>query len=280
MPSVETIIDHLRLFRPNRHSALGDGWEVIASESKLDIDSSRLDAFHRVCPGWRDLDHLPPTYPQLAAASAHLKLLGTKGFPFHPMGLVHVTNEIEQKRPIHRDESLHVMTSVGPGGAHEKGRLIEVLTEIRSTSGEIPWRSRATALKMESARPSIRPSPKEKPLSDTWRDSITTRVDLGENLGRLYGDVAGDLNPIHQRAWLAKPFGFSRHIIHGTWTLAWALHPIVSGHSHYRLEAHFRRPVPLPSSLHATTRPTDDGQEVRVWQKSLWKPALEINLAF
>ena len=162
---------------------------------------------------------------------------------------------------------------------HPKGRMIEVLTELKTASGEIPWTSRATALKMSTNQPrSKSQAPQED--RDGWRDSETIRYDLPEDLGRRYGKVAGDLNPIHQRAWLAKPFGFSRHIIHGTWTLAWALHPVLSGQSSYKLEARFKRPVPLPSALHSTRRNTAQGHELRVWSTSLWKPALEINVAF
>ena len=279
MPSVETIIDHLRLFRPDRASTPGSEWSIISSESMLPLDGHRLDAFHRVCPGWKDHEHLPPTYPQLAAASLHLKLLGTQDFPFHPMGLVHVTNNIEQFRPIHRHEELQVTASVGPGGSHDKGRLIEVCTELRAPNGEVPWKSTATALKMANHQPSNKAS-QGLPAKGDWRDSETLRVDLPESLGRDYGKVAGDLNPIHQRAWLAKPFGFSRHIIHGTWTLAWAIHPVLSHASTFKLEARFKRPVPLPSAIHSTLRPTENGKELRVWSKSLWKPALEINVRF
>ena len=279
MPSVQTVIDHLRLFRPSRLNAPNNEWPTLSATAALPIEAARLDAFHRVCPGWHDLEHLPPTYPQLAAAAVHLGLLGTHGFPFHPMGLVHVTNEIEQFRPIHRTEALTFTASVGPGGMHPKGRMIEVLTELKTANGEIPWTSRATALKMSTNQPRSKP---QEPQEDRagWRDSETIRCNLQEDLGRRYGKVAGDLNPIHQRAWLAKPFGFSRHIIHGTWTLAWALHPILSWKSSYKLEARFKRPVPLPSALHSTRRNTAKGHELRVWSTSLWKPALEINVAF
>ena len=161
----------------------------------------------------------------------------------------------------------------------QKGRMIEVLTELKTASGEIPWTSRATALKMSTNQPRSKSQAPEEDRAG-WRDSETIRYDLSEDLGRRYGKVAGDLNPIHQRAWLAKPFGFSRHIIHGTWTLAWALHPILSSQSSYKLEARFKRPVPLPSALHSTRRDTAQGHELRVWSTSLWKPALEINVAF
>ena len=279
MPSVQTVIDHLRLFRPNRIHAPDNEWQTLSATADLPIEQARLDAFHRVCPGWSDVAHLPPTYPQLAAAAVHLGLLGTHGFPFHPMGLVHVTNKIEQFRPIHRSETLQFIASVGPGGQHPKGRMIEVLTELRTAKGETPWRSRATALKMSANAPRSK-SQQVQEDRDGWRKSDTVRIDLPEDLGRRYGKVAGDLNPIHQRAWLAKPFGFARHIIHGTWTLAWALHPVLSNQSSYKLEARFKRPVPLPSSLHATSREFQDGREIRVWSESLWKSALEINVAF
>jgi acyl dehydratase len=71
-----------------------------------------------------------------------------------------------------------------------------------------------------------------------------------ESCGRRYAAIAGDLNPIHQHALLARPFGFKRAIVHGTWTLARAL--AIAGlprSAAFNLNARFRRPVSLPSDV-------------------------------
>ncbi|NEA19599.1 MaoC/PaaZ C-terminal domain-containing protein, partial [Streptomyces halstedii] len=43
---------------------------------------------------------------------------------------------------------------------------------------------------------------------------------LPGDLGRRYGAVSGDRNPIHLHPLTARLFGFPRHIAHGMWTVA------------------------------------------------------------
>ncbi len=72
-------------------------------------------------------------------------------------------------------------------------------------------------------------------------------------MGRRYAAVAGDRNPIHQHALLARPFGFPRAIVHGTWTAARALaaFPELLPSRPRRIDVRFRAPVPLPSTVEA-----------------------------
>ena len=116
--------------------------------------------------------------------------------------------------------------------------MIEVLTELKTASGEIPWTSRATALKMSTNQPRSK-SQEAQEDRDGWRDSETIRFDLPEDLGRRYGKVAGDLNPIHQRAWLAKPSDFRATSFTGPGP-CWALTQFCQG-------------SPLISSKHASS---------------------------
>ncbi len=46
---------------------------------------------------------------------------------------------------------------------------------------------------------------------------------LAGDLGRRYGAVSGDRNPIHLYPLTAKAFGFPTNIAHGMWTLARSL---------------------------------------------------------
>jgi acyl dehydratase len=76
-------------------------------------------------------------------------------------------------------------------------------------------------------------------------------VRVAEDTGRRYARIAGDLNPIHQRAWMARPFGFRTAIVHGTWTVARALAECADDLPAWPrvVAVRFRKPVPLPSSV-------------------------------
>src|SRR5690554_7229690 len=57
-------------------------------------------------------------------------------------------------------------------------------------------------------------APQVEPASDTIQWSVA------DNIGRRYGAVSGDRNPIHLYPLTAKLFGFKRQIAHGMWSKA------------------------------------------------------------
>ena len=73
------------------------------------------------------------------------------------------------------------------------------------------------------------------------------------DLGRRYGWVSGDLNPIHVHPLSARLFGFRRAIAHGMWTKARclaALGPQLGGRGQgYTVEVVFRKPILLPATV-------------------------------
>ena len=96
-----------------------------------------------------------------------------------------------------------------------------------------------------------------------WRR--VAELALPASLGRRYAAIAGDLNPIHQHAWLARPFGFPRAIVHGTWTLARAL--AAAGWPRadaWEADARFRKPVLLPSTVRVETMHAAGARALRV----------------
>ena len=79
-------------------------------------------------------------------------------------------------------------------------------------------------------------------MSATWR--------LPGDLGRRYGPVSGDLNPIHIHPLSARLFGFSSAIAHGMWTKARclaALDPRLP--AAFTVEVEFRKPILLPATV-------------------------------
>ncbi|MEV4339612.1 MaoC/PaaZ C-terminal domain-containing protein [Streptomyces sp. NPDC049590] len=84
--------------------------------------------------------------------------------------------------------------------------------------------------------PSLPPLP---PVAE-WR--------LGADVGRRYGAVSGDRNPIHLYPLTARLFGFPRPVAHGMWTLARCL-AAHGGPAATVVRARFRAPVPLPGTV-------------------------------
>jgi len=198
---------------------------------------------------------LPPLVLQLAAAPLHLEILGDRRFPFRAMGLVHVGQRVDQVCGVLPGSVLQLDACTGRVWPARSGMHLELVTEARH-EGRLVWRSITTALARQrhpqafaTAMPAALDAPSSVP-----RDGVDwLRVELvraPEDLGRRYASVAGDWNPIHQRAWLARRFGFERAIVHGTWTLARAM--VAAGwpglHA-FSLSAQFRKPVMLPSSV-------------------------------
>lgn len=263
MPSLANLLLHARLFRPDRHARPDDNTATLGAplhEARTHrVDGTHLNAFRCLVPGWPHDYLLPPSYPQVVAADLHLRMLGDRRFPFQPMGLVHVSNRIDYLAPLHVDADYQLSATLASGGAHRQGVLVQIDTKLHQDT-RLLWQSRIVALKRMRG----------KTLQDPQQSSFATAIDtfprdrylLPADLGRRYARVAGDLNPIHQRPWLSRPFGFPRPIIHGMWTLAWATQPWLAEHPEQpqTVHAEFRRPIALPSTVQAHGQRDSDGQ--------------------
>jgi acyl dehydratase len=88
---------------------------------------------------------------------------------------------------------------------------------------------------------------------------------LGD-LGRRYGAVSGDLNPIHVHPLTARLFGFPSAIAHGMWTLARCLAALGPGGGAtagtggpVTIEVAFRKPIALPATVQFAEARSADG---------------------
>lgn len=122
------------------------------------------------------------------------------------------------------------------------------MTEV-SAAGETVWTETSTMLRRGkgSKKPSapgleIPTLDPGTPASATWK--------LPADLGRRYGAVSGDRNPIHMHALTAKPLGFHSAIAHGMWTAARALAQIESRlPDSFTAGVRFRKPIFLPARV-------------------------------
>jgi acyl dehydratase len=209
----------------------------------VSVDRDHLARYDRVC-GFSVRDSLPATYPHILAFPLQLSLMTDPGFPFPAIGLVHIYNRITQHRPIKATETLSLRVSATPIEPHPRGRQFSLRSEAR-VGDELVWEETSTNLRRgtsdDGKAPEV-PSAEDLPAVATWS--------LPADLGRRYGSVSGDLNPIHMHPLSAKLFGFSSAIAHGMWTKARclaALEPRLP--AAFAVEAAFRRPILLPAKV-------------------------------
>jgi len=239
---------------PGIKHAKGSAPDLVLERHGVSTDRAHLDAYNDVC-GFPRADVLPATYPHLAAFGLHMTLMTDTSFPFAPMGLVHLRNRITQHRPIGLDEALDVSVRAADLRPHAKGSLIDILTTV-SVEGQSVWDETMTLFSRHKGGGD---ETSAAPLTGVEAPSGVVHWKLAGDLGRRYGSISGDRNPIHLYPVTAKAFGFPTNIAHGMWTLARSLAAV-----HNKLpaafinEAEFRKPILLPTTV-VFGSATDDG---------------------
>ncbi|MFF8440769.1 MaoC family dehydratase [Streptomyces californicus] len=226
-----------------------------------------LAAYGRIC-GFTESGALPLTYPHVLAFPDTMRLMTGRAFPLPVLGLVHTWIEIAPHRPVEPTEPLELTVYAQELNPHRRGTEVTMTTEAR-VAGELVWESRSGYLSRHAPRrpepdrastPSAagaganlpaptastagRPSaasPEELPARAEWS--------LPGDLGRRYGAVSRDRNPIHLYPLTARLFGFPRAIAHGMWTAARCLAETRDPAAVRTVRIDFRAPVLLPATV-------------------------------
>ncbi len=218
-------------------------------------------AYADVC-GVDTHDPLPMLYPHVLAFGLSMRLMTRSDFPFPLPGLVQIRNVAARSRPVGLVEPLDIAVHAEGPRPHPKGRVIDVVTDIR-TRGEHVWAERSTYLRRGSGAAS-NSRPEGPNLADEAGDwPVVDQWTAQSNIGRRYASVSGDRNPIHLSPLTARMFGFRTAIAHGMWTAGRAL----SALEHRIPDAcvvtvDFHAPVRLPSQLALVGEP--DGSRFAV----------------
>jgi acyl dehydratase len=219
--------------------------DLVLERRAVGTDPKHLAAYNEVCEFGRG-DTLPATYPHMAAFALHMTLMTDTSFPFAPVGLVHLRNRITQHRPIGVDETFDISVTGADLRPHPKGRLIDLLTTA-SIGGDVVWEE-VTTLFSRGRGSGEETSP--APLAGVEAPEGVVHWKLPGDLGRRYGAVSGDRNPIHLYPITAKAFGFPRNIAHGMWTKARALGALQNKLPEtFTIDVEFKKPIFLPSTV-------------------------------
>jgi acyl dehydratase len=243
-------------FVPGGGGEIPDGLEL--ELAGVSAEPQDVAAYAKVC-GFALRDALPPTYPHMLAFPLHMAVMSDGRFPFGAVGLVHVENQIAQKRPIGIDEEMTIRVRPTKLQPHPKGRTFSLQTEVL-VGDEVVWESVSTMLRRgkpngeaSKSEKGFEPLPAETPASAEWK--------LDGGLGRRYGGVSGDRNPIHMHSLTAKPLGFPSAIAHGMWTKARALAQLQSRlPDSFEVEVRFRKPILLPARVEFAGQ--DQGKDI------------------
>lgn len=229
--------------------------DLLLERRGVTTDLAHLETYREVCAFPR-ADQLPVTYPHMAAFGLHLALMTDTSFPFAPMGLVHLRNRITQHRPIARGETFDIAVRATGLRPHPKGRLIDVVTTV-TVGEETVWDETTTHL----SRGRGGAAETSTPVLDTVKAPRgVVHWHLAGDLGRRYGAVSGDRNPIHLYPLTAKPFGFPTNIAHGMWTKARCLAALQNQLPEtFTVDVEFKKPVLLPTTVVFGSETSDAG---------------------
>ncbi|MGC5535666.1 MaoC family dehydratase [Streptomyces sp. SR-10] len=251
-----------------------------------------LAAYGRIC-GFTESGPLPLTYPHVLAFPLTMRLMTGHAFPLPVLGLVHTWIEITPHRAVTSAEPLELTVYAEKLTPHRRGTEVTMVTETR-VGGELVWESRsgylsrhrqatpdgttpdgtasdgttptgtapdratperATAARGVGPATTVPPAAGGLPARTEWR--------LPGDLGRRYGAVSGDRNPIHLHPLTARLFGFPRAIAHGMWTVARCLAEAGDPSSIRSVRAGFRAPVLLPATVTYAADATGNAFELR-----------------
>ena len=219
--------------------------------------------YHQVVGWGLESDIVHPCYLHSLAFPLHIKLLLLSEFPFPLMGLVHVSNQINQVRPINKGETLAATCCFGSLELHPKGWLFSIKVEFYCGS-ELVWQSISTNLFRTKHGYDVGSTTKSSMV--TFTEPINKTWQLRANLGRRYAKVSGDFNPIHLTKWTAKLFGFKQHIIHGMWTKSYCvsalqkINPKLFSQA-FEFNTTFKQPLYLPSQVNMAVQPSADDEQ-------------------
>ena len=276
-PSVWSAYPKILLSRKPR--LVPEGGQVPRIEARLAsvaIDRRHLARYAELC-GATNGNTLPVAYPHVLAMPLHLAILGSAAFPVRLFGLVHVRNRIAMRRPLLVDEPGAILSWIEEHRETVRGQEFDLQTEY-IVAGETQWDETCTFIARKrqvsgDRRPAM---PGEDSATTAPPGLVASSFRAPSGLGRRYGWISGDVNPIHMSDISARAFGFPRAIAHGMWSLARSAAEFgpESFAGSCEFEVSFKLPILLPSAVVLQRWPVDGGSEFALCDANLGKPYL------
>lgn len=267
-PSLATLYPKALLSGLRRKGGGGELPDTTYTLGGVAVDPEHVAAYNRVC-GFRLTDELPVTYPHMLAFPLQIKLMTGGDFPFPLLGSVHLANKITQTTPLRLGDRLDLRVHARDLREHPRGKQFDVISEVL-IGGDVVWTDVSTYLSRGGGSGEREPNERGKLPEPTaiWR--------VPDDIGRRYGEVSGDRNPIHLHKLTARMFGYPKAIAHGMWTKARCL-AALEGRlpESYTVDVRFKLPVLLPAKVAFAAERDGDGWRFDLFNPRKAKPHLE-----
>ncbi|WP_408895558.1 MaoC family dehydratase [Nocardioides sp. R1-1] len=230
--------------------------DLVLERNDVVVERAAVDRYAAVC-GFPVRDVAPVPYLHMLAFPLHMQLMTDAAFPFPAIGSVHLENTIVQHRPVAIGERVSLSLRADNLRASTKGRAWDM--NVTGTVGdEVVWESVSTYLRVgKGDREQGDPG-----MSLTAIEAKGPVWSLPDNLGRTYGAVSGDRNPIHLYPLTAKALGFPRHIAHGMWSKARCIAALENRlPDAVKVEVAFKKPIFLPGKAQFGAERTASGYD-------------------
>ncbi len=180
--------------------------EILAEIKGVTIDAKHLNRFNRICE--IDNSDLSVIYPFTLVYPLLQRILARKEAPLSMFRVLNTRLQVFQHRKIDMDEILDVCSILTGCCIREKGLEIFIKSVIKS-NGEPVWENvqsfyycgKFGIADTTSIQPSFE-TVKNAPIIDEWL--------LPQGIGREFGKISGDGNPIHYSKKWAQMLGFKR----------------------------------------------------------------------
>ena len=248
--------------------------EVVLRDQSIDL--AHLAEYNRTC-GFTLRDTVPSTYLHVLSTPLQMCVMTDADFPYALLGLVHVRNTIDQLRPVNVREQVTFRTRVGNLQPHDKGVTFDLVSEA-FVGNEKVWIDISTYLRRQAVAKTEGAAGEKPAKAEKMTRSMPAASSIWvvpSDIGRRYGAVSGDRNPIHLYAATAKLLGFPQAIAHGMWSKAACL-AALDGRlpNAYRVDVQFKLPVLLPAKVAFSSEATANGYNFSVNDARKGKPHL------
>jgi len=242
------------------------------------LDAQHIARYASLC-GFSASQGVPLIYPQMLTFPLVTAYICSDECPWPAMGTVHLANSIEQYKSLRAGDAVRVEMGTGHLFAHEKGQGFTLDLRILR-DGELVWSATQSLLRV-----GVKPAsgtPYRSQIASDAALSCQTEFTAPADIGRRYGAVSGDRNPIHMAALTAKLFGFQRAIAHGMWTKARALSYLLPAEPLERASTsvEFKTPLLLPGRAALWTERSSNGALFEVRDRKGQRPHLRGQLSY
>lgn len=224
------------------------------------VGGEAFDGVHR----WS----LPSVLVHVLGFPVQVALMADRRFPLPLMGLVHLSNAVEHRRPIGVEQPLQIRARAENLREHRRGVQVDIVTEVLREQADpaapaeqdVLWTGTSTYLARGLRLPD-EPADRGRSSDGSSEESGRRAGDavalpprtaswrFGADAGRSWAAVSGDCNPIHLSALTAKALGMPSAIAHGMHAAAKMLEgrePQEAGHC-WRIT--FEAPIRLPAQV-------------------------------